>query len=244
MSRWIHTRWLVGWLFGVLVFTACDVDTSNETGDLSLELELANGTEIDEVTYSITSPGMDPMSGTISTSAPGSTASIEVFGLLPGDDYEIAMTALSTDGETSCSGSAGFSIAPGELTMVMVILNCKPNEQYGGARVNGKFNFCADIIEAVVSPTQTSVGYDIDVSAVAEDEDGDPIEYLWTGTGGSFADPTAPVTTFRCEEEGVQTVTITVSDDGFDFCDCSRTFFVTCVEDGGGTGGGLSLIHI
>jgi hypothetical protein len=121
----------------------------------------------------------------------------------------------------------------------MVMLNCKPNEQYGGVRVNGKFNFCADLIKVVVSPLQTSIGHQIDVLAKAVDLEGDPIEYLWTGTGGSFADPTAPETTYTCEQVGDQTITITVSDDGFEYCDCNWTVDITCVEDGGtgGTGG-------
>ncbi len=125
------------------------------------------------------------------------------------------------------------------VTQVMVVLNCKPNEQYGGVRVNGKFNFCADLMKVVVSPLQTSVGNQIDVLAQAVDLEGDPIEYLWTGTGGSFADPSAPETTYTCEEVGDQTITITVSDDGFKYCDCSWTVDVRCVDGtgAGGTGG-------
>ncbi|MBW2404434.1 MAG: hypothetical protein JRF42_11675, partial [Deltaproteobacteria bacterium] len=236
MPTWIRTRWLIGWLFSALAFAGCGAETS-PSGGLMIELELLDGTEIDEVSYSITGNGMEPMVGTINTSAPGSTASFEVFGILPGEDYTVMMTATSTDGETSCSGSANFDVAVGVATEVMVMLNCKPNQELGGVRVNGKFNFCADLIKVVVSPLQTSIGNQIDVLAKAVDLEADPIEYLWTAGGGSFADPNAPETTFTCEEVGDHTITITVSDDGFDYCNCNWTVDITCVDGNGGTGG-------
>ena len=237
MPTCIHTRCLVGWLFGALAFAGCASDTSN-TGELSIELELADGTQIDEVDYSITGNGMDPMVGSINTGSPGSTASVEIYGIPPGQDYTVMLTATSVDGETSCSGSGNFDIAVGVVTEVAVMLNCKLGQEFGGVRVNGKFNFCADLPLVVVSPLQTSVGNEIDVLAVAEDVDGDPIEYRWTGTGGSFANPSLPKTTYTCEEVGDQTITITVSDDGFVYCDCSWTVDVTCVDGGGGGGTG------
>jgi len=232
-----RSRWLAGCLSATALFVGCAAETSDTTGDLRIQLELLNGTQIDEVAYAISGNGMAPMVGTINTSAPSSTASVEVYGLTAGTGYEVELTAMSVDGETSCSGSAGFDVEVGVATEVMVVLNCKPNQELGGVRVNGKFNFCSDILKVVISPLQTSVGNDIDVEVVAVDLDGDPIEYLWTGTGGSFADPSSPVTKFTCEEVGVQTIRITVSDDGFDFCDCDYATWVTCVDGNGGTGG-------
>ena len=75
----------------------------------------------------------------------------------------------------------------------------------------------------------------IDVRAVAEDAEGDPIEYAWSADRGSFDDPSAAATTYTCEALGDDTVTITVSDDGFQHCNCNRSVDVRCVD--GGTGG-------
>jgi len=66
---------------------------------------------------------------------------------------------------------------------------------------------------------------------MGHDDDGDPIAYLWTGTGGSIADPNAASTTYTCGEVGEQTITITISDDDFEHCTDDATFPVTCVED-------------
>ena len=112
-----RTRWLACWLLGALAFAGCGAET-DPAGDLSIELELANGTEIDEVSYSISGNGMPAMGGTINTSAPGSTASVEVYGIPAGEDYTVEMTATSTDGETSCSGSAEFDVAVTSLALL------------------------------------------------------------------------------------------------------------------------------
>jgi hypothetical protein len=235
MPRWIRTRWLVYWLFAALAVAGCTAETGN-TGGLTIELELSDGTQIEKVTYSIIGGEMTPMVGTINTSAPGSTASVEIYGIPGGGPYTIMMKATADDGETSCSGSANFDVSVGLVTEVAVMLNCKRGQDLGGVRVNGKLNICTDLVKVVVQPLQTSVGNQIHVFAMAVDAEGDPIEYRWTGTGGSFADASAPETTYTCLQPGEQTITITVSDDGFDYCTCDHTVDVTCV-DGGGTGG-------
>jgi hypothetical protein len=210
-----------------------------ETGALSLELVLAGGIVINEVDWVISRDGMEPMGGTINTSAPGSTASIEVFGLLPsiGKDYTIMMEATATDGETMCKGSQDFGIDVGEVTVIEVMLNCKLPERLGAVRVNGEFNICAELIKAVVSPLQTSVGNDIDLSAEGFDADGDAITYSWTATGGPIAEPNAQQTKYTCQELGDQLITISVTDND-EYCDMANwTISVTCVAGDGGAGG-------
>lgn len=236
MVRSPRRRRLAGLFCSALLFAGCGSGETSTAGGLSLQLELADGTQIDEVSYSITGNDMEPMTGSIDTSAPGSTASVEVYGLPPGRGYQIMMTALSADGETSCSGSAGFDVEVGVVTDVMVMLRCKPSQRLGGVRVNGKLNLCAELIKAVVSPLQTSVGSSIELSAQATDLDGDETDFAWSGSGGSFADAGAAATTYACEEAGTHAITISVSDDGFVHCDSNWTVDVVCV-DGAGTGG-------
>jgi hypothetical protein len=205
---------------------ASETTTSETTGSLSLNLEVGN-VEIKEVDYLITGEGTAE-GGTIDTSAPGSTASVEVFGLLPGD-YTVTMSATATDGETTCEGSEDFSVEADELTEIMVYLRCKLPETLGAVRVNGEFNICPQLQKAVASPLQTSVGNDIDLSAIAEDPEGDPIMYFWIATGGELDDNNAQETTYTCQEVGDHTISINVSDDGFVDCEDDWTFQVRCV---------------
>lgn len=89
-------------------------------------------------------------------------------------------------------------------------------------------NSCPVLTQVVVSPMKASVGDDIDVSAAATDDDGGALTYLWTGTGGSFADPAAQNTTYTCQVAGNQSITVTVSD--AEACTATWSTRVTCVE--------------
>ena len=64
----------------ILVGCGSGNDTDDKTDCLTalrINLEVADGTIIDEVEYEITGNGMMPMGDTINTSAPGATASVE-----------------------------------------------------------------------------------------------------------------------------------------------------------------------
>jgi len=193
---------------------------------------------LDEVLWTLTGNAMDPMSGAIDTSAPGATPSVEVFGLNPGS-YVIDLEASAEDGDTRCRGSAMFDVTAGVSTEVGVLLRCKLGQRFGAVRVNGNLNICSDLTKAVVAPLQTSIGNRIAVSSQAEDEEGDPIAYAWTGDGGTFANPSTAATFYTCEETGVHSLTIAVSDDGFAYCVDSWMVAIRCVDEGGtgGTGG-------
>ncbi len=226
------TRWLVFLVCGSLFALGCSTDAQQggASGSLSLDLVLADGIVINEVDYEISGNGMEAMGGTIDTSAPGATASVEVYGLPPGEDFLVGLKATSEDGEVTCWGSTEFDVEVGVSTDVMVMLNCKFPVGSGGVRVNGKLNICAQLHKMVVSPLQTSIGNDIDLSAMGKDEEGDSITYVWTGTGGSIADPNAATTTYTCGEAGEQSITVTISDDDLEYCMDDWTVLVTCVE--------------
>jgi pimeloyl-ACP methyl ester carboxylesterase len=237
MSNSDRVRWILCPLAAAVVIAGCAGDsTSGETsGSLSLSLELAPGLVINEVRWEISRDDMEPMVGTIDTSAPGATASVEVFGLPPGDDYLVELEAIGEDSEVACRGNAEFDVEAGRSTDVMVMLNCKPPERLGGVRVNGKPNICPELVKVVVSPLQTSIGNDIELSALAVDADDDPVSYFWFGSGGSIANPTAASTTYTCERDGQHLIAVFVSE-GLDnpspFAPCTDRWFVevTCVD--------------
>ena len=231
-------RWIILLCGALAAFGCANTDTDQgATGSLSLDLVLAGDIQIDVVDWEITGNGMD-MSGSIDVSAPGSTASVEVYGLPVGQElYTVELSAVSVDQEVTCRGSAEFDVEVGVATPVMVILNCKLPQELGGVRVNGKFNICAQLSKLVVSPLQTSVGNDISLFSTAQDEEGDPIAYMWSSNSGSIANPAAPTTSYTCTEAGDDDITILVSDDGGAYCMSMWTVRVTCVDGDGGTGG-------
>lgn len=222
------------WLLAILLLgTACSSTSEIDGSVASLELgiELIDGSQVDEVAYSITGNEIDPIDGVVDTSAPESTASVEVFGIPPGTQYLVTMTATTVDGSETCRGSARFDVSEGIVTEVQVMLGCKRAPRFGGVRANGQLNVCADLTKAIASPLQTSVANGLALSAEGSDAEGDPVAYRWRATGGSLSNPLAAVTTFTCEVPGPQVVEIEVSDDGFDFCVDFWTIEVDCVVD-------------
>lgn len=97
----------------------------------------------------------------------------------------------------------------------------------GGVCSDGACDLCPSLTNVLVTPLLANVGDEINVSAVASAEN--PINYLWTATGGSFADPTSAITTYLCEEAGEQTLTVTVSD-VTGSCSDEIDLVVTCVD--------------
>lgn len=225
---WRSRRWSAVLVCAALGCSAGPSD-AGPTGSLSLDLIIADGIEIDEVQWEVSGGDMEPMSGVVNTSAPGSTASVEIFGIPPGGDYLIQMEATATDGETTCKGSATFDIQVGELTNLHVMLNCKRPPRFGAVRVNGELNHCAELIKVVVSPLQTSVGNAIDLFSDAIDDEGDTITYVWSGSGGTIANPNAPATRYTCDVPGAHQLRVVVSDDDFTHCMSEWTVDIACV---------------
>lgn len=223
----------VALLLGMALSAGCSggAGPDGPSGSLELSLELGGGSEIDEIAYTISGNGMEPMPGTIDVSAPGATASVEVFGLPPGTGYLVTMTGTTTNGLFTCSGSTEFGVETGVATEVSVYLNCKRTPPLGGVRVNGKFNFCAQLSKVIVSPLQTSVGHDVDLSVAVWDEEGDDVDFLWAATGGLIEDPTAPLTRFICTASGSYTIFVSASDNVECIDEWSTN--VTCVDGDG-----------
>jgi hypothetical protein len=218
----------------VFAVAGCATNTEGESGSLSLDLVINGDNEIDEVQWSIARGGEEIKSGTINTSANGATASVQAYGLEPGDGYTITLEAVSPEKETTCKGSTMFDIKVAEVTEVHVIMNCKPPRRFGAVRVDGEFNICPYLNWADVSPLTTSVGNDIDLFAMATDDDeGETITYMWSSGSGIIADPMAQSTTYTCTEVGDDVIFILVTDDGGIYCMDMHTVPITCVGGDG-----------
>src|SRR5262245_31051352 len=99
-------------------------DTGAESvGSVALSLVLANGASLDSVGYTITGPGGFTKTGSIDVSQ-SSTVSATISDLPAGSGYSITLSGTSTDGDTSCLGSASFDVTAGASSSVTVDLAC------------------------------------------------------------------------------------------------------------------------
>ncbi|MEM7436180.1 MAG: hypothetical protein AAF436_13565 [Myxococcota bacterium] len=206
----------------------CSSSPSFSPASLELSFELATGSQVDEVSYSVTGNGIDPIVGMIDTSDPGATASVEVFGIPPDRHYLVSLSATTTNGELTCEGASRFDVSASEVAEVHVLLSCGRAPRFGGVRADGRLNICAELVKVVASPLQTSIANGLTLVSEAEDGEGDAIAFRWTATGGTLSSPNSAVTMFTCAEEGPQSVKIEVSDDAFAHCIDDWTVDVTC----------------
>jgi uncharacterized membrane protein YgcG len=125
------------------VAAGCKSNTANGEGidpcvtSLSFNLDVGDDSLIDEIHYEIRGNKIEPIMGIINTSAFGSTASVQQFGLPPDEGYVVTFVAASTDGRFLCFGEAPFDVAVDEITEVDLLFRCKGPDGGGGSGGDG-----------------------------------------------------------------------------------------------------------
>jgi hypothetical protein len=198
------------------------------TGSVQVALVLANGAKVSTASYAITGPASFSTSGSLNV-ANSTTISGVVGGIPAANGYLIMISASSTDGSSSCAGSATFNVMAGATGSVSVHLSCHQAPTTGSISINGTVNICPNI-DSVGANAPT--GNVISVFSAADDPDSgpQPISYAWTTTSGTLGSATAPNPTLTCTAPGPATLTLTVSD-GDPGCATTFSVPVTCPSD-------------
>jgi len=219
-------------LGGAIAGVNCSKGGNNNSGDGLIRLALmTGGLTVNSVHYHIIKSDMTSfapdIAGDINTMDQNATPS--VLHSVPASTGDIAvLSATATDG-TMCTGqSMPFNVVAGQQIGVTVNLICGGSNVASGsgtAIVNGTIingDNCPVLTSWMASPLQTSAPNGlIDVSGIATDSDtGETLTYAWTATAGSFTAPTtagvasgtANTTQYKCTTVGMQTLTLTVTD--------------------------------
>jgi hypothetical protein len=217
-------------LAGGVVFNACSPagNRGDEIGEVAVALTGAGGVTINTVGYSITGPSSFMKSGSIDVSA-SSTISSTIGGLPAGSGFMITLSATSTDGNDTCSGSATFTVTAHQTTPVTVPVECHEGAKTGSILATGVINVCPLIDGVTATPTEVSVGGSVALVAAAHDTDGapSPLSYVWSASSGVFTDTGSAATRFTCTAPGTVTIGLAVSD-GDVACNDTAQVTVTC----------------
>jgi hypothetical protein len=228
---------LIGVAAMALALASCSHGTSGGDGDLAaigVAITLAPGETVTSVQYVMTGPGGFHRNGTIAVGN-STTLSAVIGGIPAGAGYSITLTATTTDGTTTCSGSATFDVVAHRTTAVSVHLTCHGDSRTGSVLVNGTLNICPTIGGITATPAEVIVGNTIALAASASDPDNgpSPLSYHWTVSSGSLDDPSAASPTFTCLYPGTVTITAAVSDgDPAPDCADSTSVQVNCTAAG------------
>jgi hypothetical protein len=219
-----------------------------------LTLTLSNvGLTLGDVSWQIQTTASPPVvvrSGRIAVSDPNATETLYLT-LPAGTGYVAVMTAdiaPPTGNAAYCSGtSTAFDIVAAQERSVTIQLICgsdDPPRGIGGANIPLPVvagDNCPVLTSWMASSPLQSTAPDglIDLSASATDADAnDLLTYSWTATAGTFTSPdgsaTSSTTQYRCTTAGLQTVTVTVTDNHVPAnCSVSQTLPINCDAGGG-----------
>lgn len=204
--------------------------SQESVGKLGLALQLASGAIINSASYTITGPAGFTKTGTIDLSS-ATKLTATIGGLPAGTGYTITLSATTTNGTTTCGGSAGFSVVAHQTASVNVPMACREAARTGSVMVAGQLNLCPTIDGIGTNPAEVQVGGSLAVSATAHDSDAAPaaLTYAWTASSGTVSSASAQNPTFTCTAVGPATLTLKVSDgDPAATCADTLTAVVNC----------------
>ena len=133
------------------------LESADSTGELSFALQLAGGHTLQSASYTITGPNAFSKTGSIDLSS-AATLSATIGGLPAGVGYQIAISGTTTDGTTSCAGSASFAVVARQTTAVTVPLTCHEAPKNGSVMVDGTLNVCPTLDGIGASPAEVQRG--------------------------------------------------------------------------------------
>ena len=202
---------------------------SDSTGSIGLALDVNGDVTLDTVSYTISGPAGYTKSGSINLKN-SATLSLFLDGLPAGAGYSITLQGSGVDGQSSCNGSAEFSVIAGALSNVSVKLQCKLAPRKGSIMVNGVLNACPVVEALEANPAEVIVGSSIELTAIGSDADAgpSPLSYAWSATAGTLTNQGTPNATFTCSAVGPAVITLSLSDG--DTCPDVRKVTVNCSE--------------
>lgn len=197
-------------------FASCAVENAGageedrKIGSLSMNLEVADGIDLDAVDYELSSSGHPVLRGTLPVQ--GNPPRVQgVIRGVPAGDVELDLHGIARNG-VLCEGKASGHVVRGRLALIAIVLHCLLRKHHGDLDVNGQFNVCPDAELATCSPTRTSVGEPVALSAKGSDPDGDAVVISWRASSGTFSSATGTSTQYTCTRPGTHTLSFTVDD--------------------------------
>ncbi len=219
--RWMTVRFL---LASTIALSACAGPSETprlgdtDSGELGLGVQVGS-TGIENIDWVVTGASGFARHGHVDVSH-SSKVSTRIGNLPAAAGYTIVLSATATDPPATCTGSAGFDVAPGETTPVDLMMEC--------VEVNANFNTCPVIDELSALPNQVDVGGTVTLNATVRDPDSGPLplSYSWSTTLGSLTSSGSGAT-LTCDAPGTALVTLQSTDGGTD-CSVAQSVSVTC----------------
>src|SRR5678816_2003676 len=148
--------------------------TAGDRGGVTASLQLSPTTMLNTASYSITGPNAFARAGTIDVSH-SETIAVTIGGIPAGIGYNASITGTATDGVTSCSGSAMFSVTAKMTTALMITIQCREPAKNGNVQIDGRVNVCPVVDGMGANPGEVMVGLSSGLIVSAHYTDNQPV---------------------------------------------------------------------
>jgi hypothetical protein len=225
-----------GLLFFVVSAPAGCSNWPTNRGGIDVIATLPPDVSAEVLVFELTGNGIAPMTGVQHVSKPQKQFQRLIGSVPVGEDYDLYVSAQSIDGRYICKRSTKVSVRANEVTRVHIPLSCdNANVIDNGGKVTVVVGFIcpgSHLVDYMVSPLFAEVGDPITVTATTAKPDAGALAYDWTAPTGSFADPAAAQTTYRCDKPGYVTLNLFVANG---VCTENHSIDVDCLgKDAGG----------
>jgi hypothetical protein len=194
----------------ILVVMSCGHPPHDSFGNVDVLVTVPADVLVNAVDFRISGPDSELVSGQIHSRSPQEEFETLVTHVPVGNEQTIDVTAKSIDGLDVCTGTSSLEVRKGATTRVHVALDCHGVHDGVVHIVVGVACPQSHLASYAISPLSVSVGGMIDVAAVDQDADAGALRYAWTATTGTFSDPNANATTYRCVAPGQFAITLVV----------------------------------
>jgi hypothetical protein len=179
-------------------------------GDIDLIATVPAGVAVEALAFELSGNGIAPRTGGVHVSKPQQQFETLINSVPVDDDYELEVSATSTDGRLTCKGGTKISVRKSSVTRVHLALTCSDD---GGKVVIAVAVACsgAHLVNYTISPLSAAVGDSIAVTATMIAPDAGALTYDWSAPSGTFADPSSAQTTYQCETTGFVTLNLRVT---------------------------------
>jgi len=223
---------LAGFMFGLSTTTSCSpgggAPPASDMGTMGFELQIAPGVTLGTVDWSISNAATS-FSRTGSVNVLNSnTLRFQVGGIPAGTGYTLSLSAVSTNGAFTCSGSTSFNATAGMTAGVAVTLTCTAGTGNGNVSVTGATEVCAAITSLSAAPLETAVNTTVALAASATAGGAAPT-FAWTATAGAFDNAASATPIFTCPPTPATiTITVAVTPTAPSCTSTSQSVTVTC----------------
>jgi cysteine-rich repeat protein len=195
----------------VAALAACGGETvaTPVLGNVTVLILADTGLPLQRIDYEIMGRS-NPVKGSVRIDDLTRTISTNVRGLPVGKGYQLVLAAASPDGDLSCGGKSGFEVMATQTTAVSARLTC--TSRSGASTAGTVRTYCPLVRSTSVAPAQTAVGGSVVLAVEVVIPDGTVLPvFTWSGVGGSFVNPAAATTAFKCEQEGDHVLTLRIT---------------------------------